>query len=178
MANKIEKWEELSREIAFQKYGRKIEKVVYKFPDGTEDDFYIKKEGPAICVLALTKNKEVILAKQFRPGPNEILLELPGGKIEEGETSKQAIERELLEETGYKGKAKLAAEALDCAYSTMRRQCFVATECEKIAEPQNTSSEICETVLLSLDEFRSLLRNGKMTDIEVGYIGLDYLGLL
>jgi ADP-ribose pyrophosphatase len=178
MLNKVEKWEELSREIVFQKYGRKIEKVVYKLHDGTESDFYIKAEGIAICVLALTKNNEVILAKQFRPGPNEIILELPGGRIEKGETPEQAIERELLEETGYRGKVKLVTEALDCAYSTMRRQCFVATDCEKIAEPQNTSLEICETVLLPLLEFRKLLKSGKNTDVEVGYIGLDYLGLL
>ncbi|PIW95257.1 MAG: NUDIX hydrolase [Candidatus Moranbacteria bacterium CG_4_8_14_3_um_filter_34_16] len=178
MSTKVKKWKELSREIAFQKYGRKIEKVIYRLPDGTESDFYIKKEGPAICVLALTKNNEVILAKQFRPGPNEIILELPGGGTEKGETPEQAIERELLEETGYRGKVKLVTESLDCAYSTMRRKCFVATDCEKISEPQNTSSEICETVLLSLDKFRELLRSGKITDVEVGYLGLDYLGLL
>lgn len=178
MTNEVKKWKELSREMAFQKYNRKIEKVVYKFPDGTERDFYIKKEGPVVCVLALTKEKQVILAKQYRPGPGEILLELPGGGIEKGEIPKQAIERELLEETGYKGSADLVVEALDSAYSMMRRFCFVATDCEKVAEPQNTSSEICETALLSLEEFRNLLRSGKMTDIEVGYLGLDYLGLL
>jgi ADP-ribose pyrophosphatase len=178
MSNEIKKWEELSREIVFQKYNRKIEKVIYKLPDGTESDFYIKKEGPVICVLALTKDDKVILAKQFRPGPNEIILELPGGGIEEGETPEQAIERELLEETGYRGKVRLVTDALDCAYSTMQRYCFVATDCEKIAEPQNTNSEICETILLSLDEFRKLLQSGKMTDVEVGYLGLDYLRLL
>jgi len=53
MSTKVKKWKELSREIAFQKYGRKIEKVIYRLPDGTESDFYIKKEDPAICVLAL-----------------------------------------------------------------------------------------------------------------------------
>ena len=178
MSEKIKKWKELSREVVFQKYGRKIEKVMYEFPDGTKSDYYIKNEGISICVLALTKNREVILAKQFRPGPREIILELPGGGAEEGETLEQAVERELLEETGYRGKAKLVTEVLDCAYSTRRRNCFVATDCEKIAEPQDTSSEICETVLLSLGEFRDLLRSGKMTDVECGYLGLDYLGLL
>lgn len=178
MSDKVEKWEELSREMAFQKYSRKIEKVMYRFPDGTEREFYIKKEGPVVCILALTKERKVILAKQYRPGPDEILLELPGGGIEEGETPKQAAERELLEETGYRGNAELVTEALDSAYSTMRRSCFVAVNCEKIAKPQNTSSEICETMLLSLDEFRKLLKSGKMSDIEVGYLGLDHLGLL
>lgn len=178
MTKEIKKWEEISRETVFRKYNRGIEKVIYKLPDGSQEDFYIKKEGPAICILAITKDKKVILAKQFRPGPNEIMFELPGGKKENGETYKQAIERELLEETGYRGKASQIAKASDCAYSTMIRYCFVATDCEKIAEPQNTSSEICEPVLLSLDKFRKLLRSGKMTDVEVGYLGLDHLGLL
>ncbi|MFA5962088.1 MAG: NUDIX hydrolase [Parcubacteria group bacterium] len=178
MLTKIEKWKELSREVVFQKYGRKIEKVMFQFPDGTQSDYYIKKEGPTICILALTKNNEVILARQFRPGPNEILLELPGGGTESGEMPEQAIERELLEETGYRGKIQFVAEILDDAYSTMRRRCFVATDCEKMAEPKNTSSEICETILLTIPEFRKLLRAGQLTDIEVGYLGLDYLNLL
>ena len=178
MSEKIEKWEELSREIAFQKYNRKIEKVIFRLPNGEESDFYLKKEGPYFCILALTPDKKVILAKQFRPGPNEILLELPGGGIKEGETPGQAIERELLEETGYRGKAELVTEAFDCAYSTAQRYCFVAEDCEKVADPQNTSTEITEVVLISLSEFRKLLRSGKITDVEVGYLGLDYLGLL
>jgi ADP-ribose pyrophosphatase len=178
MTTKVKKWKVLSRKTVFQKYSREIEKVIFELPDGTKSDFYIKKEGPAICVLALTKNKKVILARQFRPGPDKIVLELPGGRAEKGETPKQAIERELLEETGYKGKARFVTESLDCAYSTMRRFCFVATDCEKICEPKNTSSEICETVLLSLSDFRKLLRSGQMTDMEVGYLGLDFLGLL
>lgn len=36
MPNKIKKWEELSREIAFQKYSRKIEKVMDKISDKKE----------------------------------------------------------------------------------------------------------------------------------------------
>ena len=36
MPNKIGKWEELSREIAFQKYSRKIEKVMDKISDKKE----------------------------------------------------------------------------------------------------------------------------------------------
>jgi len=178
MADKVKKWKELSRETVFQKYGRKIEKVMYELPNGTKGDFYLKKEGPACCVLALTKDSQVILAKQFRPGPGDILLELPGGRAEKGETPEQAVERELLEETGYRGNVRLVTEALDCAYSTIRRNCFVATDCDKMAEPQNTSLETVETVLLPLAEFRELLRSGQMTDVEVGYLGLDYLGLL
>jgi ADP-ribose pyrophosphatase len=178
MQNEITKWEEISREIAFQKYSRKIEKVIYRLPDGKESDFYIKKEGPAVGVLALTKNHEVILVKQFRPGPNEILNELPGGYIDKDETPEQAADRELLEETGYKGKAQLITTAYDCAYSTMKRACVVITDCEKIADQKLDDTEFAQVALLSLDEFKTLLRSGLNTDIEVAYLGLDYLGLL
>lgn len=178
MPNKIEKWKELSREVVFQKYGRKIEKVIYTLPDGREGDYYLKKEGPAVCTLAITKDKYVILAKQFRPGPDKILLEMPGGGIEKGESPEQAAERELLEETGYKGKIQQVAEVFDCAYSTMNRYCVVATDCEKVSKQKLEENEFAEIVLMPVAEFRELLRSGKMTDVEVGYLGLDYLGLL
>lgn len=84
-----------------------------------------------MCILVLTKDKRVILVRQFRFDPNEILLELPGGGIKKGETPEQAGEQEFLEETGYKGNIKLVTETLDCAYSTMKRYCLVAVDCEK-----------------------------------------------
>lgn len=176
--SKIVKWKELSREIAFQKYARKIERVVFKLPDGKESDFYVKKEGPAVGILAITKDKKVILVKQFRPGPNEILDELPGGYIDVGETPEQAAQRELLEETGYKGKARLVTQAYDCAYSTMNRYCVVITSCEKFASQKLEETEFAEVVLLPLNQFRDLLKSGKNTDIEIGYLGLDFLNLL
>lgn len=147
-------------------------------PDGKESDFYLKKEGPATAILALTKDQQVVLVRQFRPGPGEILDELPGGYVGEGETPEQAAERELLEETGYRGRAELVATAYDCAYSTMNRHCVVVTGCEKVAEQKLDKNEFAEVVLMTLPEFRELLRSGKNTDVEVGYIGLDYLGLL
>ena len=71
--------------MAFQKFSRKIEKVAFEMPDGKETDFYIKKEGPAASILALTEDNKVILVKQYRPGPQEILMELPGGYVEQSE---------------------------------------------------------------------------------------------
>jgi ADP-ribose pyrophosphatase len=176
--SKIQKWEELSRELAFQKYSRKIEKVMFKLPDGKESDFYIKKEGPAAGVLAMTKDQKVILVKQFRPGPGEILAELPGGFVDLYESPEVTMERELMEETGYKGKVQLVTTCFDDAYSTMNRYCFVATECEKVGEPQAGEHEFIELELVSLEDFRKLLRSGSMTDVEVGYLGLDFLSLL
>ena len=175
----IKIWDIISRQTVFQKYGRKVDEIIFKLPNGKEADFYIKNEADTVCILALTEDKRVILVQQFRPGPLEVLLELPGGDIEEGEALEEAGARELLEETGYAaGKTELVVKALDCAYSTRWRYCLVATGCKKVAEPQNTDTEIVSVELMSLNDFREHLRSGKLTDIEVGYLGLDYLGLL
>ncbi|MCS7091745.1 MAG: hypothetical protein NZM26_00115 [Patescibacteria group bacterium] len=60
----------------------------------------------------------------------------------------------------------------------MNRYCFVATDCEKASDHQAGEHEFVEIEMLSLKDFRKLLRTGKMTDVEVGYLGLDFLNLL
>lgn len=174
---KLDKWNVLSRNIVFKQH-RKVEKVEFCLPSGKKADFYLKSENDAVCILALTKDKKVIIAKQYRPGPDKILMELPGGVIDHNETAAEAARRELLEETGYSGKLKLVTKCYDCAYSTMNRFCFVATDCEKIREQNLDDTEFAQVELISLKEFRKLLKSGKMTDVEVGYLCLDYLKLL
>lgn len=178
MNSNINKWQEISRTIVFEKFGRKIEKVDYKLPDGQISDFYIKNEGETAGILAITKDNQIILVEEFRPGPNEVLLELPGGFVDKGEKPEISIARELLEETGYKGNIKLVTKTLDDAYSMMDRYCFVATDCIKVSEPKPTDKEFVNVKLLSPEEFRTNLKSGRMTDVEVGYICLDFLNLL
>lgn len=174
----IKPWKELQREQVFKKYSRAIDKVDFLLPNGNQADFYLKAEAPAAAIFALTHNDEVIMARQFRPGPKKVLDELPGGYIEPGENALDAIKREFKEETGYEGDFVQIGTCLDDAYSTMKRYCFVATNCRKVAEPQNTSTEQTMLVLKSLPDFREQLRSGQMTDVEVGYLSLDYLGKL
>ena len=141
-------------------------------------DFDIKQEGPVVCILALTKDNNVILAKQFRPGPEKVLLELPGGAVDPGETPEQSAKREFLEETGYTGNFQFVGTSLDCAYSTMIRYNFVATDCYRKREQNLEDNEFAEVIEMPLADFRKHLRSGQLTDIETGYLGLDYLKLL
>lgn len=56
----------------------------------------------AVCVVPLTEDGKIIMERQFRYPFDEVIWEIPAGKIDKGETDPEgAAKRELLEETGY-----------------------------------------------------------------------------
>ena len=57
-------------------------------------------ENPQVAVGAIViKDGRVLLVKRGQP-PSEGLWAVPGGRVELGETLKEAVEREIIEETG------------------------------------------------------------------------------
>lgn len=46
---------------------------------------------------------EIVLQKQYRPPLDAVVIEVPAGLVDEGETAEEAAIRELKEETGYVG---------------------------------------------------------------------------
>lgn len=178
MYNVIKKWKELQRTQVFKKYSRVIDKVIFELPDGSTADFYIKNEGTTASVIALTPDNQVVLVKQYRPGPQKILREIPGGFVDPDEHPLETARREFIEETGYDGEFEFVGTCLDDAYSTLVRYCYVAKNCKKIGEPLHTSTENTQVVLLAVQDFRDLLRKGQLTDVEMGYLALDHLNLL
>lgn len=170
-------WTLLGETLQYNGY-RKIARRTYRLPDGRDGDFEIRLEPLVVTILALTPDQHVLLAKQFRPGPGETLLELPGGAVEPGEDSEEAARRELMEETGYAGALLFVGETFRGAYTTMRQHNFVALNCQKINEPRLDAYEFIEVVEMPLAEFRAHLRSGQLTDVATGYLGLDFLGCL
>ncbi|MGC8479288.1 MAG: NUDIX hydrolase [Candidatus Micrarchaeia archaeon] len=66
---------------------------------------YIRKyiETPeTVCIVAVLKNKKIILEKQYRQIIKKTIIEIPAGKLRHNESPKNGALRELEEETGYK----------------------------------------------------------------------------
>jgi ADP-ribose pyrophosphatase len=67
------------------------------------------RHNGSVVILAVddAKNKRdpmIVMERQYRHAAKEVLLEVPAGKMEEGEDALAAAKRELLEETGFKAK--------------------------------------------------------------------------
>ncbi|KAK3330668.1 NUDIX hydrolase domain-like protein [Apodospora peruviana] len=54
-----------------------------------------------VAILEKETGPEIVLQKQYRPPVDKLVIELPAGLSDAGETAEQAAIRELKEETGY-----------------------------------------------------------------------------
>jgi len=171
-------WQKVGEDVNFKAGWRKMIHRKYTLLNGVEAEYDLKNEGTTVNILALTPENMVILVNVFRPGPEKVLKELPAGFVNKDEDPAVAAKRELLEETGYTGDFELVTQTIDDGYSNCIRNCFVAKNCTKVAEPQWEDDEECEIVLMSVEDFRNHLKSGQLCDIEIGYLGLDYLKML
>lgn len=174
----IQPWKLLKEETEYKNKYVDIRKRTYTLPNNKEADYFIRDGmGNVASIFAITNNNEIILAREFRPGPGKILDELPGGVIDPNETPLQAAKRELFEETGYKGELILLTKTWMSAYSTGKKYSYIALNCQKHSEKQNMDheNEFIEVVLKSKSEFQKQLKKGDLTDMETALLAMEYL---
>jgi ADP-ribose pyrophosphatase len=148
----------------------------YLLPNGATVDWDILLGGRTVAVLALTDDGRFVLVRQYRPGPAQVLLELPGGRVEDGEAPLAAAARELHEETGYQpATLALAGHTWLAGNASTERYAVLATGCHLTGQPTPDPGECCETVLLDRPAFLAHLRSGDLTDLDIAYMCLDRL---
>ena len=170
-------WNRLAE--AARQIGRRTLLVrTFRLPNDHVGEFEVLQQPDVVCILPLTAEGRVVLTRQYRPGPERVLLELPGGVMETGETPLEAAARELLEETGCTGELHHLSSGVGGPYTTLRRHHFVATGCQRISAQHLDETEFIEVVELPLNELRQRLRAGELWNTDTIYMGLDYLNLL
>lgn len=70
-------------------------------PSGTAHREVVEHNG-AVAIVPVKDDGKIVMVKQFRYPSGQVLLEIPAGKIDKGETvPEDTARRELREETGY-----------------------------------------------------------------------------
>ena len=129
-----------------------------------------------VGVIALTPENKVVIARQFRPGPEMVMEELPGGFVDEGETPVQAAERELLEETGYKvGTIEYVGKFHKDTYMNAVWHICLARDCTQSQAQQLEENEDVEVDTISIKQLIENAKTDKMTDHGSVLTALDEL---
>lgn len=79
-----------------------IKEDTVRLPDGKTAGRELVLHNGGVAVIALDKDGNILMVRQYRKPYDEIVSEVPAGKLEKGENPDEAGRRELREETGYK----------------------------------------------------------------------------
>jgi 8-oxo-dGTP pyrophosphatase MutT (NUDIX family) len=159
------KWKVLESTYLHREPWLTIRKDKCELPNGKiVPTFYVNEYDEWANAFALTKEGKVVMVRQYRHGIQSVETELPGGVVEEGEDVQEGMERELLEETGYRFETIEYLGKISANPSTTNNfmHMFLATGGEKIAEQHLDDTEDVDVLLMSIDEVKQLVRENKM----------------
>ena len=91
----------LVSETVFQGRVFSAEVQTVRLHDGQRARREIVRHNGGAAVVAVDPDGRIVLVRQYRKAAEQLLLEIPAGKLEPGEDPKVCAIRELREETGY-----------------------------------------------------------------------------
>ena len=175
----MQNWKRINPTINSKIGYRTVISKTFVLPNGKTFDFQTyDNEGQEYAgVIAITRDKQVIVTDQFRVGPEKVFTELIGGFVDPGEDFHTAAERELLEETGHKaGAIEYLGFLNKDTYHNAKWHYFLATDCEDTGEGLNLEeTEVIDLRFISIDEFIMNAKTNKMTDHGAVLMALDKL---
>jgi ADP-ribose pyrophosphatase len=95
---------ELSSELVYEGVFLKLRRDQARMPDGAQRTREYVMHPGAAAMVPLFEDGRVLVERQFRYPLRDVFLEFPAGKLDPGETPLQTAQRELVEETGYRGR--------------------------------------------------------------------------
>lgn len=136
-----------------------------ELPDGKPANREIVEHHGGVGVIAVTPEREVFMVTQYRIAADEMMFEIPAGKLEKGENPYDAGMRELEEETGYKtDKLEFLGEYYATpGYCTEKLSIYLATNLEYTGQHLDPG-EFLNVSKIPLDKLYEMVMNNEVRD--------------
>lgn len=141
-------------------------------PNGTSYREIVEHNGGAV-IVAVTDDNKIVMVKQYRAAVKRAVLELPAGKVEDGEDPMETAIRELKEETGYTPEktVHLISSYPSIGYTEEMLHIYLCTDLVP-GETDFDENEALDVYEYKYDELMEMIKNGELFD------GKTQLGLL
>ena len=167
-------WQVLDSRIKYQAHFEVVQDHLRK-PTGDEMIYNYINSKCAAAILAFTTEGKVIVTRQYRHPIRKTIYDLPAGGIISGETSEQAVRRELKEETGYRVKeiSLLGSFYPSPGMHASKIDVYLANEAEP-GNPNPDENEIIEIELMDWQDVVGLVQSNQSIDVTLAYAVMRY----
>lgn len=149
-------------------------------PDGVEiSPYYVLEYPDWVQIVPLDADNNVLLVKQYRQAVGRVTLEVPAGRMDEGDDDPLVTAaRELAEETGCVGETlKLINTASpNPATHANKVHTVLVTGVRRVQDPVDDPQERIETVWVSAAEAVRLAQSGEL--VTTMHMASLFLGLI
>ncbi len=133
--------------------------------DGRITNREVVEHPGGVCVFALDNEGKVILVRQYRYPMQEVVLELPAGKLEKGEDPSDSGLRELGEETGLVPQTYLPMGVSFSSPGIMEEKIYYFFATDLVQGPVHPDDgEFLEVVRVPYEELLEMARKGEIKD--------------
>lgn len=164
MGEVIHMEKQVKREEIYEGKVIHVVKDEVELDDGRHSLREVVLHNGGVCI-ALKKDERYYMVRQYRYALGMEMLEFPAGKIEKDEDPKEAILREVREETGYTAKNLKAFGYIvpTCGYCSERIYLYYGEADRKLGQ-QFDPDERIELESYRFDEIEQMIRDSIITD--------------
>jgi ADP-ribose pyrophosphatase len=141
-----------------------VRKDTVRLPNGKSTVREIVVHAETIAVVPILDDGRLVLVRQYRKAADRVLLEIPAGGIDEGESREEATRREMVEETGYGvgSLQHLTSFFTSPGFTTEYMHLFEARQLQPGEATEQTDQ--IEVVILSREEAIDCIKTGEIMD--------------
>ena len=135
-------------------------------PNGSPAKREVVLHNGAVCIVPITSDNKIIMERQFRYPFNEVIWEIPAGKIDKGETDPiGAAMRELREETGYVAKELIPIGEYYSSPAILSEKIYMYAAIDLCkGEQELDEDEFLDVTAIPFDDVVKMILNNEIPD--------------